>query len=47
MYCEYPVEDSHSIVSIDENGERVILPFFLKGVSDLTFKCFSTFSRGV
>ena len=33
MYCKKPTEDSHSIVLIDENGERVILPFFLKGVT--------------
>ena len=33
MYCENPAEDSHLIVSFDENGERVILPFFLKEVT--------------
>ena len=33
MYCENPAEDSHSIVSTNENGERVILPFFLKGTT--------------
>ena len=33
MYCEHPTEDSHSIISTDENGERVVLPFFLKGVT--------------
>ena len=31
--CEHSTEDSHSIVAIDKNSERVILPFFLKGVT--------------
>jgi hypothetical protein len=33
MYCSDPNDESHSIVAEDENGERVILPFFLKGVT--------------
>ena len=33
IYCSDPNDESHSIVAKDENGERVILPFFLKGVT--------------
>ena len=33
MYCENPAEDSHLIVLTNEKGERVILSFFLKGVT--------------
>ena len=32
---ENPTEESHSIVAVDDQGERVILPFKLKGVVSL------------
>ena len=36
MYCKDPNEESHAIVAADENGDNVILPFYLRGVT-LTF----------
>ena len=33
LFCEDPTEESHAIVATDENGEEVILPFFLRGVT--------------
>ena len=33
MYCENLSEESHSIILTDGNGERVVLPFFLRRVT--------------
>ena len=33
IHCQNPTEESHSVVATDENGDRVILPFFLRGVT--------------
>ena len=33
MYCRELTQESHAIVSMDENGASVVLPFFLIGVT--------------
>ena len=33
MFCNESDEKSHAIIAEDENGEPVILPFFLRGVT--------------
>ena len=33
IHCDDPDESSHSVVAVDDNGEQVILPFFLRGVT--------------
>ena len=33
MYCREPTQESHDIVTMDENGASVVLPFFLIGVT--------------
>ena len=35
MYCTEPTEESHFIVARDGDHERVIVPFFLRGVTSL------------
>ena len=35
MYCSEPTDESHSIVGHDDGHERVIIPFFLRGVTSL------------
>ena len=37
MYCSEPTDESHSIVAHDDDNERVIIPFFLRGVTSLFF----------
>ena len=40
MYVSDPSEESHSVVAVDNDHEKVVIPFFLKGVTSLfnTFK---------
>ena len=33
MYCCEPTQESHDIVAINENGESVVLSFFLRGIT--------------
>ena len=35
MHCTEPTEESHSIVAHDDDHERVIILFFLRGVTSL------------
>ena len=35
MYCNEPTGESHAIVAYDDNDEKVVIPFFLKGVTSL------------
>ena len=37
MYCKNPDQESHAIVAADENGDNVILPFYLRGVTSYLY----------
>ena len=39
MYTSDPLEESHAVVAYDDDQQKVIIPFFLKGVASL----FTTF----
>ena len=35
MHCHDPDEESHSVVTVDDNAEHIVMPFFLHGVSTI------------
>ena len=39
MYCSEPSADDHAVVALDEDGERIILPLFLSGVTSVLGTC--------
>ena len=39
MYCSEPSAEDHAVVALDEDGERVIVPLFLKGVTSVLETC--------
>ena len=39
MYCSEPSAEDHAVVALDEDGERVIMPLFLKGVTSVLETC--------
>ena len=39
MYCNEPTAEDHAVVALDEDGERIVLPLFLSGVTSVLETC--------